>query len=179
VVVTLALGLFALASPAEAQQGWEGRGEQNKIDGIRFDVHADIGWWWAFGVGFRAELPIVPDGFIERVDDELAISFGGDVAFVAWNDNRCNRYGCWGDWSVWPMVAAQWNFYLTEEWSVFPELGGTVVIYDCDNDMGNATACVSGSPLIGFGARWHFAPPRIALLMRIIYPFGGQIGITF
>jgi hypothetical protein len=161
-------------SLAKAQRG-------NKIDSVRFDVHASLGWWWAFGAGFRVDIPLVPDGFIDgHVEDEFAITFGVEGQFVRWNDYRCNgRYGCWGDWSVWPDVAVQWNFYLNQKWSIFPELGLAVAIYDCDKGMGNRGACATASPLISFGARYHFAPPRVALLLRVSYPFGFQVGITF
>jgi hypothetical protein len=153
-----------------------GAGGRNKIDTVRFDVHGTLGWWWAFGLGFRVDIPIVPDGFIEQLDDELAITFGGEFQFVNWDNNRgCNGYGCWGDWSIWPMVAAQWNFYLTEKWSVFPELGFTVGIHECNG--GNV--CPTASPVVSFGARWHFAPPRLALLFRLSFPFGLQVGLNF
>jgi hypothetical protein len=174
VLLASAIGVLAgAASPslASAQR-------QNKIDTIRVDIHADLGWWWAFGTGFRLDIPLVADGFIDRVEDEFALSVGVEAAFVNWRNDRCNAYGCWGDWSVWPHVVAQWNFYLNESWSIFPELGGAFGFHDCGpaDDRG---VCPTGSPVIGFGARWHFAPPRVALLFRLIYPFGGQIGINF
>jgi hypothetical protein len=166
--------LISSASVAGAQP--PGANGENKIDTVRFDVHGTIGWWWAFGLGFRVDIPIVPDGFVDTLDDELAITFGGDVQFVNWDNNRaCARYGCWGDWSIWPLVAAQWNFYLTPDWSIFPELGLTVAAHECNG--GNV--CVSASPLVSFGARWHFAPPRLALLFRLSFPFGLQIGLNF
>jgi hypothetical protein len=174
--LVVGLGIVAFAavpSNAEAQRG-------NKIDSVRFDVHASLGWWWAFGAGFRVDIPLVADGFIDgRVEDEFAITFGVEGQFVSWGNNRCNGYGCWGDWSVWPNVAAQWNFYLNDKWSIFPELGLAVAIYDCDRNPGNRGACASASPMFNFGARYHFAPPRFALLLRASYPFGFQVGITF
>jgi hypothetical protein len=167
------LGSLGAPASAEAQR-------DNKIDGVRFDVHASIGWWWAFGAGFRVDIPILPDGFIDgRVEDEFAISFGGEAQFVNWENRRCNRYGCWGDWSIWPAVAAQWNFYVHDKWSIGPELGFAVAIYDCNRGMGNRGVCASASPLVAFAAHWHFAPPRLALLFRASYPFGFQIGLNF
>jgi len=169
-----ALAIVAVTSAVQAQP--PGANGQNKIDSVRFDVHAMIGWWWAFGAGFRVDIPIVPDGFIDSLDDEFAITFGGEAAFVNWDNNRgCSRYGCWGDWSIWPVVAAQWNFYLTPKWSIFPELGLAVAIHECNG--GNV--CASASPLVSFGARWHFAPPRVALLLRVTFPFGFQVGLNF
>lgn len=165
------------ASAAEAQRrGPPGANGRNKIQTVRFDVHGSFGWWWALGVGFRAEIPIVPRGFIRSLDDEFAVTFGGDVQFFAWNDGAsCNGYGCWGDWSAWPEAAAQWSFYLTPKWSVFAEAGLAVGVHEC----GGGDVCASASPLVGVGARWHFAPPRVALLFRLNHPFGAQIGLTF
>jgi hypothetical protein len=166
-----------LSSTASAQP--DGAGGQTHIQTVRIDVHATIGWWWALGLGARADIPIVADGFVESLDDEFAISAGIDVAFVSWRyDQRCDGYGCWNDWSVWFPVLAQWNVYLSPEWSVFPELGGAFVLYDC-GPPGFTGVCASGSPLISFGARWHFSPPRMSLLLRAAYPFGVQVGITF
>ncbi len=176
VVSAIALSIFA-SSAAEAQRrGPPGANGRNKIQSVRFDVHGSVGWWWALGVGFRVEFPIVPDGFIDSLDDELALSFGGDIQFLSWDNRRnCNGYGCWGDWSFWPQAAAQWNFYLTPKWSVFAEAGVAVGVHEC----GSNDVCGSASPLIGVGGRWHFAPPRVALFVRVNHPFGAQIGLNF
>ncbi len=182
VLFTLILSLTSAAaalsaSPVEAQP--PGNNGQTHIQGVRIDVHGTIGWWWALGLGARVDIPIVGDGFIETLDDEFGISLGADIAFVSWTyDHRCEGYGCWNDWSLWFPVVAQWNFYLTPEWSVFPELGGAFVLYDCGPNDAKGV-CALGSPVVSFGARWHFAPPRVALLLRVTFPFGAQIGITF
>ncbi len=174
-VVLFSSLLLGYAATASAQH----RGAaDNKIHTVRIDLHVDLGWWWAFGSGARVDIPIVPDGFLDSIEDEFALSVGLEAGFVRWNDHRCGNYGCFNDWSIWPHVVAQWNLYVADKWSIFPELGGGVAIYDC-GPANDHRVCVTGSPVVGFGARWHFAPPRVALLMRIIYPFGFQFGITF
>jgi hypothetical protein len=179
-LLALAAASFATlspAAPAAAQPpGADGR---NKIDAVRFDVHGSFGWFWALGVGGRVEFAIVPDGFIDSLDDELAISVGADAQFFGWNDRSfCTGYACFGDWSVWTPVTAQLNIYLTPDWSVFPELGGAVGFYDC-GPTNNRGVCVTGTPVVGVGGRWHFAPERLSLLVRISYPFGLQAGLVF
>lgn len=163
----LAMITFALStgytSNAEAQA--------NHIDGARIDVHLDLAWYAAFGLGFRVDIPIVEDGLIDSVDDELAISPGAELFFFRWRhrDGYDDGYA-----ALWPLIALQWNFYL-DDWSLFPELGLVFVVWDdyWDDRHGGFIY-----PFLGLGARYHFNS-RNALLMRINWPAGFQIGITF
>jgi len=165
--------LLLSTAPAEAQ-----RGRGHTIDGVRFDVHLDFGWHQAFGVGFRVDIPIVPDGLVDGVQDELALSPGAEFFFWNWRSRR-NRdeYLYYGDMGIWPLLALQWNFYLNDKWSIFPELGIAFFWYWDDFDGGRNTH-FGAHPFLGFGARYHFSS-RNALLMRINWPAGLQIGITF
>jgi hypothetical protein len=185
------LVLLAGSSLAEAQERRVLRGgNAPKIQGVRFDVHLDLGWD-DFGVGFRVDIPVVPDGFLRssRVEDEFVISPGLDVMFFDWDDDhydRCNDDFDDDDIGIWPVVVAQWNIYLNDKWSVFPELGIAFMFLDswdddwefrrggwvCDDDDFDVTAAVS------FGARYHFTR-RLSLLMRVNWPAGLQIGLTF
>ena len=181
VVATMATVLLGTAADAEAQR----RGRGRKIDGVRFDVHLDAGWHQAFGVGFRVDIPIVPDGFIDSVDDELAISPGGELFFWSWHGHR-GRGNYWDYRSdgvaFWPVVMAQWNFYLNESWSIFPELGMGIAFWSYEHEHRGGEIETHGEvrpfPSISFGARWHFTD-RNALLFRINWPAGAQFGITF
>lgn len=73
-----------------------------------------------FGVGFRASVPVLQQGPIPSINNNLAISFGADWAHFS--GCRPREPGCSGD-DFWFPVAVQWNFFLTRAWSVFPELG--------------------------------------------------------
>lgn len=183
VALIAALGTLATAADVEAQR----RGQRGRsIDGVRFDAHLDVGWWGAFGAGFRVDIPIVPDGFIDRMHDELAISFGGEVFFWTWYNER----DYWGRGHGYydyhhegvafaPVAAAQWNFYLNESWSLFPELGIATFIFWHRHEQDRPThGHFRVSPLASFGARWHFSD-RNALLFRATWPVGFQVGITF
>jgi hypothetical protein len=75
-----------------------------------------------------------------------------------------------------------------DDWSIFPEAGLALSIGDDfayhqhhghqhDFDTHDHVH-VNVDPVIGFGARWHFGE-RMGLLMRLVFPYGSQIGITF
>ena len=160
--------VLAMAGKAEAQRHHRGR-----IDGARVDVHLDLGWYQAFGLGFRVDIPIV-DSIIDEVDDELALSPGAELFF--WDFDRTFV-------SLWPVIALQWNFYLSEKWSVFPELGLSLFIGDdryYAYGRGPRGRGVGAHiwPFLGVGGRYHWND-RNSLIMRINWPAGLQIGITF
>jgi len=163
-VVAVALaGLWLLPLDAHAQ---EGRGGPV---GVRFDVHLTGGPWYNwFGAGFRVDIPIVEDGLIDGTDDDLSLTVGGDAL---WLYHRVAQ-----GFGVIPVLALQWNFYLNETWSIFPELGVAFLFIDDYYHHRYWDAWVG--PYVGFGARLHFNP-RNALLFRISWPTGAQIGITF
>lgn len=166
--------VFLCASAAEAQ-----RGRANRIDGVRVDVHGSFGFHAALGAGFRIDIPIVPGGFINGVEDELALSPGAEFFFVHFSRHNHNDNLHFGDdFSFWPLVVAQWNVYLNQDWSIFPELGVTVGIWSHSHGAQGGHAHGTIHPAGGFGARFHFNQ-RNALLMRVSWPAGGQVGITF
>lgn len=168
-------GLLLLPAAASAEdfdtKGPSKGGSSNHIGGVRPEVHADIGGYASLGAGFRLDVPIVPNGFLDAADDELAISAGMDVFFT-------NFYRSYYDGAPYliPQVVLQWNFYTKNDWSFFPEAG--VAFY-----IGNERDLPRGLPVYaavaaGFGARYHFST-RNALLLRISTPTGLQVGLTF
>lgn len=172
-LATLAVVVAALsASDAEAQRG------RHHIDGIRPEVHFDLGLHGYFGVGFDLEIPLVSDGFLDGVDDEFAIVPGLDFLFF---DYRYDGDG-YGGFGFAPNLTFQWSFYVSDKWSVFPELGFVVLFTTDDRNPYyrgyGPDRRVWVDPVAAFGARWHFSD-RNALTFRIGYPFGFQIGITF
>ncbi|MDP2310258.1 MAG: hypothetical protein Q8P18_29855 [Pseudomonadota bacterium] len=174
----LAVGA-ATAAPALAHDAHHGV-DHNQIDGVRFDIHGNIDGRSVFGAGGRIEFAIVPDGFIGgNVHDELALSFGADLFFVPlyWGDNYYS-----GSAYVIPIGAVQWNFYLGNHWSVFPEVGVALHI-GFDNSgwhdkHGRSYGWLYAEPDLGVGARYHFND-NVALLMRISTPGGIQLGVVF
>jgi hypothetical protein len=132
-----------------------------QVAGVRPEVHLDLGWHADIGFGMRIDIPIVPDGLLTTARDDLAISPGVDLLF----DD--------GDVWVGVPIALQWNFYINQVWSVFPELGLALLFgeHHKKND-------VAVDFLLAVGGRYHFSS-RNALVLRIGWPIGLQFGITF
>lgn len=143
----------------------------NHIEGVRLDAHINFGGYASWGAGFRVDVPIVRNGLIASVDDELAISPGADVFF--WH--AYHDYYDGGPYLI-PSVVLQWNFYVGPDWSIFPEAGLAMYVGDSHYLRGGAGFYLA--PDFGFGARYHFSP-RNAFLMRLSTPTGFQLGITF
>lgn len=158
-LLSLSLGFAALAAPAPAAA-------QTHTDSVRFDVHLDFGWYSFVAAGFRVDIPIVAEGLISSVDDELAITLGADVGWFYHKGDS--------GFGVYPVLAFQWNFYLSEKWSIFPELGVAFLFGPNRNRYWGTFAAPHG----GFGVRYHFND-RNALLMRVTWPGGFQVGLTF
>jgi hypothetical protein len=155
----------------------------------------------SYGPGVRFSIPVMSPGFVKTINDSVAITFGAD--FVYYEGYRYyNRYcggnrACYdyyrgynsGFWSVQLPVALQWNFFLTDKWSVFGEAGLTVRhafyrddpyvntycdarYYDCSPSRWNVWGTFYG------GGRFHFNE-KIALTMRIGYPTEASVGVSF
>jgi hypothetical protein len=161
----------ALLVPSVAGAATSRGSSPNQIDNVRLDLHADVGGYASFGAGFRVDIPIVRSGLIATANDELAISPGVDVFFANFNEH----YYSGGPYLV-PNIVLQWNFYLNERWSIFPEAGLAFYVGDGDElPRGRATYAALD---LGFGARYHWAANR-AFLMRVSSPTGLQLGVTF
>jgi hypothetical protein len=158
------VAVLAASNPASGQQSI-------MIDGVRPEVHLGIGWHGEIGVGARADIPLAPRGFIDGVDDEFALSPGAELYF--------DTDGGGSDIAIAGVLAAQWNFYVSPEWSAFPEAGLALIFRDRDRGpFRDDELDVDLLPHVGAGARWHWSR-RNALVMRLCWPFGLQIGLTF
>ena len=96
--------------------------------GVELEPHLVVQWaeepWWddeGIGVGLRASIPLIDNGPVRTINNNLAISFGLDWAHF----DDCGRpYNdlCDAD-NIWFPVVVQWNFFLSKVVSLFPELG--------------------------------------------------------
>jgi hypothetical protein len=168
-----------LAAPALAHEGHTGP-DHNQIEGVRVDLHGNVDRYSMFGAGGRVEFAVVPNGFIGgNVHDELALSFGADILFapLGFGDGYYDN----GAYVV-PIAAVQWNFYLGQHWSLFPEVGVAVNVgFNHDgwyDKNGHAYGWLYAEPDVGVGARYHFNS-NVALLMRLSTPGGLQVGVVF
>lgn len=136
-----------------------------------------------FGAGLRASIPLFHNGPIDRLNNNITVSFGIDWAHGA---RACGprRPGWQGAWpydcsidSFWFPVALQWNFFLTEVISVFGEPGLAIVHYRwdywdrcwapgyCDGD-GQDTRL---KPVLWGGARFLLSD-SIGITVRLGFP---------
>jgi hypothetical protein len=104
------------------------------------------------GVGFRGTIEIVDNGFVKTINNTVGIGFGVD-----WTKNHFRI-----------PVVMQWNFWLSENWSVFGEPGG---LLDFDKDK------LKPHPAIYAGGRFHFSDD-VTLTMRVGHPTA-SIGVSF
>ena len=98
------------------------------------------------GVGFRGTVVLAQDGFIDRINDSVGLGFGVDYT----RDN------------TWIPVVMQWNFWLSEHWSVFGEPGAAFKF----EDRGHANR--ADFTIYG-GGRLRLTD-RATLTLRVGYP---------
>lgn len=163
---------LTIADEEESTTRPEHRLGARKIDRFRADGHLNVGYRGTVGIGFRVDIPVFQNGWLDHPDitDEFAISAGADLMFADVNGRDL-------DLGFWPTVAAQWNLYVGEEWSFLTELGVALLIGD-DHYHADGPDTVDVTFVASFGLRWHFTL-RNALLVRITHPAGVQVGVTF
>ena len=202
-LATLLLGVAA-ASPADARSiikdpnppkyGVEIEPKLNLSYFGLWNSYGGNGW----GPGVRFSIPLMSPGFIKKINDSVAISFGADfVHYEGYRYYSCNGRNCpiaWNSydtsfWSLHLPVTLQWNFWLTEKWSVFAEPGLTVrrSFYKDDPYYTNCDprfyACGSRDATDLYftffvGGRFHFTD-NVALTMRLGHPLDFSIGVSF
>jgi hypothetical protein len=114
------------------------------------------------GVGGRGTLEVLDNGFIPTINNTIGIGFGLDwVHYTADpcrdDDSKCRRKFD----SLWVPLALQWNFWLSEQWSVFGEPGVAM-------RFGNSEMRIEPIEFWA-GGRWKFTEGA-TLTMRVGYP---------
>jgi hypothetical protein len=116
-----------------------------------------------FGPGFRVAIELLDNGPIQTINNTFALGFGLDwVRFSRGGhclDDACDRTEV--DHYYFPVVL-QWNFWLTDKWSVFGE-PGFAYRFSPQTDDGLDTFVIGG------GARFHFSD-RFTLTLRAAHP---------
>jgi hypothetical protein len=159
----------------------------------------------AWGPGVRASIPIVSPGFVKTINNSVAISFGLDImryegtGYWYWsnycfrNPRDCPGYYAGYDTGFWALqfpVTMQWNFFITDKWSVFGEPGLTLrqALYPdypwCSPpyyDPRFYGPCYRDRTSLYFtfyaGGRFHFSD-KLALTMRLGHPTAFSIGLS-
>ncbi len=131
------------------------------------------------GFGLRVNIPLMHNGPISSINNNIAIGVGADIAFWDndryWRDgyycNDRNRFGngdCDGI-TMWFPVVFQWNFYLTDIISVFGEVGLTGQYVNWDNDFYDDDDFDLNFVGQG-GGRFQFSD-NVGLMVRIGWPY--------
>jgi len=142
------------------------------------------------GLGGRFTIPIVKNGFVSTINNNVGIGFGLDwIHYSGCYYGRWYYYsGCYYN-SFWFPVDLQWNFFLTKHWSVFGELGLGIIYSDWGGYYGPQPCCDRFGcydcgpsrwglePVIFVGGRYHFSD-AIALTLRLGWPYI-SFGVSF
>jgi hypothetical protein len=180
--LALAGGILAAPTPARADDTIKHPGDHPAYT-FEVEPHLLLGWDNVYGGngwggGVRFGIPIVDNGFVDSINNSVAISFGVDLLHY----DRCWHAGsCVGNYIDFP-VAMQWNFYVGKRWSVFGEPG--LVLYhgffeDCPNGVvcPGAPVATSLEPALFLGGRYYLSD-RTTLTMRIGFP-SFSFGVSF
>src|SRR5262245_43351941 len=76
---------------------------------VRIGGHASLTWEGEMGVGGRVDIPLLDDGIMFGSRDELSISAGLDLVFVAFEGTDPLTF--------WPTGTVQWTLGLTPKFS--------------------------------------------------------------
>jgi hypothetical protein len=185
-------GLMVASGAAQAQSIIREPG--NHDHSVEVEIHGfiDYGWHYDYagygaydiGPGFRIGIPILNNGFVRSINNDVRINFGGDLH---WLPGYTAEFFGW----INSPVVMQWNFFLTDRWSVFGEAGLAFDLYlfnqsvgpNCYNHGGGNVYCdlFWFYPSFAGGARYHFGGHGgfPTLTMRLGYPVGFNIGVSF
>lgn len=188
----LAAGTIASQSHADSTIKTPGDHPDYVVD---IEPKANLGWYgfWGgvgLGAGARFSINVMKNGFIPKINNSVAISFGVDWLHYSGNCFYAYAGSCGADYLLFP-VALQWNFYVAKQWSVFGEPGlavyhaiypdycsgyapGTDAFRYCDAARPTHTSI---TPVFAVGGRWH-PTDRIALTLRLGYP-AVDFGVSF
>ena len=115
-----------------------------------------------FGGGVRAHFEIV-DPVIPSLNNSIALGTGVDFM-------SCSTY-CTEPVQVFLPVNAQWNFYLTDKWSAYANIGAVLRTTDFFSNT-------FGDFVTELGGRYHFND-KIVLNLRVGYPYSVTVGPGF
>ena len=192
----LAFGVLSIATDATGQSIIRYPGDHPRYQ-VELEPHLLLGPFdppgtgagTGFGAGGRASIEILKQGFLDRINDSVAIGFGLD--FVHYGGGAVQRGTCVStvqgppgggtsvctairqdgsptDYMIVPVVM-QWNFFLTPKWSVFGEPG--LAFYWDDYSW------LRASPVLYLGGRYHFSD-KVTLTLRLGYPTF-SLGVSF
>jgi hypothetical protein len=152
--------LAAAAGPAPRPVRLYGRNDP--LLPVRLDAHVALTWEGSLGVGGRVDFPLIAGTFRYSTRDELALSVGGDVTFIALGGSQHTE--------VFPALALQWSLGVNDRFYLFPEFGFSAHVISGAWDGMHAT--------MGFGARYYLRR-SLSLQGKLGWPTALSLGATF
>lgn len=153
----LLCGSWLYTEPVLAEENIARDEGRHPLHAVELEPHALIAPFYDNGlpgVGFRATFTLADNGFIDGLNDSVGLGVGGD----------------WTRDTTWVPVVLQWNFWLSEHWSVFAEPGIALRLRDDFRDRGpDLTLYGGGRFRLGEGA---------ALTLRLGHP-AASFGVSF
>jgi hypothetical protein len=125
-----------------------------------FPRKADFNHNAGFGPGLRLSIPLVGNGFVKTINNNVALGFGADWAHYDANSNV-----------VWFPIVMQWNFFITDVITVFGEPGFAIRTVSGGH---HTDARVDG--VMQAGAKFMFSR-NVGLTLRAGYPYF-SLGLT-
>ncbi|HEY4184812.1 MAG TPA: hypothetical protein VGP07_07060 [Polyangia bacterium] len=194
-LVVVGAGLLVAAPPAAAQRLGHAFYAQQPPYTLELEPHLVAGManppgpgvGQGAGFGVRGSVVLSRDGFIDGVNDSLAIGFGADV--LRYRGLFGNYYGTCVQRAAGPAgtsictevdtpggprgylfvpVVLQWNFWLNQRWSLFGEPG---IDFFFTNHGGGIT------PSLSVGGRFQLNDV-VALILRLGWPTT-TLGVSF
>jgi hypothetical protein len=142
-------------------------------------------WAWPWGglavsPGFRVGIPLTRNGMLSNINNDMRLMIGAQW-IISFNPAEY--------WWLTAPLSLQWNFFLSQQWSVSLEAGLSVdvFVYDflnCYEHPRFYCDRVLFHPVGGIGLRRHLSPSAgppgfPALEFRFSYPYGVQVGLSF
>ena len=132
----------------------------------------EVGTGTGIGPGVRATFEFLDNGPIKKINNTMGIGVGLDWVHYA-HGGRCGDDPLCDDTSVdhyYVPIVLQWNFWLSQNWSVFGEPGVAFRASPETRDRFDTW-------VIGGGARLHFSD-TVALTLRVGMP-AFSVGVSF
>jgi hypothetical protein len=171
----------AVPSAVAAQRG----GRQVRINRphtgdrpLQLDLHAGFAWYGrGLATGVRFGIPIVENGFVPPINNAVYINFGLDLYFIRYRCGPCRGNEYRNGTGIGLPVTMHWEFYFTEHWSAFGEVGLNPFIHPRYFDEDDWYFDGRHWFIVAVGGRYAFNE-NIAITLRIGSPYAA-FGVTF
>ncbi|MGC4115916.1 MAG: hypothetical protein QM765_15270 [Myxococcales bacterium] len=131
---------------------------------------------YGFGLGFalRYTLPIVPNGFISKLNDSFEVEMGADLSY-SWYGYFGANYGYLS--LVIPAAEARWSFHFTKRWEAYAKAGLGFRWRNYDSPYGHSGAMDWVYINVGVGGLMHI---NDVFAIRAEIGYGGlRVGMGF